>query len=267
MLDSLNACRASATSTSLATALCDADLRDPEAAREAGLTASDVIDAVREQNGRSPRSSRVAACAHVYSSRSPAHRGRLSTVESFRQIVIRASRAARPAPRRRRARASSARRTTRVRPLTGHLPSRSACSQLPEATRSKLAGHRAELKRLSETFPSGAEQMVRYDPTQLCRVDLRVMRTLFAAIVLVPGRLRVPRGLARHADPRRPIPLAGRHVRGALCDRFASTDHAVRARAPIGLVVDDAIVVVENVARLLPPGSRAARRSCARWAR
>jgi multidrug efflux pump subunit AcrB len=108
--------------------------------------------------------------------------------------------------------------------------------QLPEANALDVArAVKAELKRLSERFPSGVEQIVRYDPTQFVPESIReVMHTLFAAIALgVPGRLRLPRGtwratlIPRRHDPR----LADRHARHALRDRIRDQlHHAVRDR-------------------------------------
>ena len=65
--------------------------------------------------------------------------------------------------------------------------------------------------------------MVRYDPTRFVAESIsEVMRTLVRGDAAgLPGRLRLPPGLARHADPRRHDPrLADRHLRGAQRDRL-----------------------------------------------
>ena len=80
--------------------------------------------------------------------------------------------------------------------LTGQPATTLGVFQLPEANALEVSrGVRAELARLSKTFPSGVEQMVRYDPTQF--VAESISEVLEHAVrgdrARVPGRLRVPR--------------------------------------------------------------------------
>ena len=84
-------------------------------------------------------------------------------------------------------------------------------------------------------------------------------------------RLHLPAGLARDPHPGADHPgVADRRLRGPACLRLLGQHgDAVRAILAIGLVVDDAIVVVENVQRVMEekPGIIRPRPRTRRWRR
>ncbi len=236
---------------------------DPERLGKLGLTASDVIDAVREQNVQ-------IAAGRAGSPPSPEGQqlelplrtqGRLSTPEEFEQIVIRAEPGGSLLHLGDVARVElGAQSYAGFTRLTGQPATTLGVFQLPEANALEVSRSvRAELARLSETFPSGVAQMVRYDPTQFVAESIsEVLRTLFAAIALVFLVVYVfLQDWRATLIPAVTIPVS---LIGTFAVLYAigygiNTITLFALVLAIGLVVDDAIVVVENVARLLSEGS------------
>ncbi len=91
-----------------------------------------------------------------------------------------------------------------------------------------------------------------------------VVKTLVEAIILVfPGHVSVPAELPRHPDPHhRGTGGPVRHLRGAGGVGFSINTLTMFGMVlAIGLLVDDAIVVVENVERVMAEEGSAAERS------
>src|SRR5262249_23139174 len=162
---------------------------DPERLAKLGLTASDVIAAVREQNvqiaaGRagSPPSRGVQLELPLRT------QGRLSTVEEFEKIVMRAEPGGSLLHLGDVARVElGAQNYASFTRVNSQASTTLGILQLPEANALEVArAVRAELARMSERFPAGVDQVVRYDPTQFVAESIsEVMRTLFTAIALV----------------------------------------------------------------------------------
>jgi multidrug efflux pump len=235
---------------------------DPERLAMLGLTATDVIDAVREQNVQiaAGRAGSPPAPEGVQLEIPLRTEGRLSTVEEFEQIVIRAEPGGSLLHLGDVARVElGAQNYSGFARLTGQPAVTLGVFQLPEANALEVSwGIRAELKRLSETFPPGVAQMVRYDPTQFVAESIsEVMRTLIAAIVLVFLVVYVfLEDWRATLIPAVTIPVS---LVGTFAVLYAvgfglNTITLFALVLAIGLVVDDAIVVVENVARLLSAG-------------
>ncbi len=117
---------------------------------------------------------------------------------------------------------------------------------------------RAELARLAERFPSGVDWRVRYDPTQFVAESIgEVFRTLVTAVLLVFLVVYVfLQDWRTTLIPAVTIPVS---LIGTLAVLNAiglsiNTITLFALVLAIGLVVDDAIVVVENVARLIGRG-------------
>ncbi len=235
---------------------------DPERLAKLGLVATDVIEAVREQNVQ-------IAAGKTGSPPTPSGQqlelpliteGRLSTAEDFEQIVLRAEpdgsllRLGDVA--RIELGAQSYNGFTR---LTGRPTISLGIFQLPEANALEVAAAvRAEMARISETFPPGVDWMVRYDPTRFVAESIsEVVETLFVATLLVflvvflflqDWRSTLIPAITI------PVSLIGTFALLGALGLSINTITLFGLVLAIGLVVDDAIVVVENVARLLAEG-------------
>ena len=235
---------------------------DPERLAKLGLTAADVIAAVREQNVQiaAGRAGSPPAPEGVQLELPLRTKGRLSTVEEFEQIVIRAEPGGSLLHLGDVARVElGAQSYAGFTRLTGQPATTLGVFQLPEANALEVSrGVRAELERLSHGFPSGVAQMVRYDPTQFVAESIsEVMHTLFIAMVLVFIVVYVfLQDWRATLIPAVTIPVS---LIGTFAVLYAigfgiNTLTLFALVLAIGLVVDDAIVVVENVARLLSEG-------------
>jgi hydrophobe/amphiphile efflux-1 (HAE1) family protein len=235
---------------------------DPERLGKLGLTASDVIAAVREQNVQiaAGRAGSPPAPEGVQLELPLRTKGRLSTVEDFEQIVIRAEPGGSLLHLGDVARVELGAQNYAAFTRVNAQPSTTlGIFQLPEANALDVArAVKAELRKMSERFPSGVEQVVRYDPTQFVAESIReVLKTLFTAIALVFVVVYVfLEDWRATLIPAVTIPVSLVGTLGVLYAigfgiNFITLFALVLA---IGLVVDDAIVVVENVARLLAAG-------------
>jgi hydrophobe/amphiphile efflux-1 (HAE1) family protein len=235
---------------------------DPERLAKLGLVATDVVDAVREQNVQ-------IAAGKAGSPPGPTGqqteiplltKGRLSTVEDFEAIVLRAEpdgsllRLGDVA--RVELGAQSYNGFTR---LNGKPTISLGIFQLPEANALDVAAAvRAEMDRISEKFPDGVDWQVRYDPTRFVAESIsEVVTTLFEATLLVflvvfvflqDWRATLIPAVTI------PVSLIGTFALLGALGLSINTITLFGLVLAIGLVVDDAIVVVENVARLLAEG-------------
>jgi hydrophobe/amphiphile efflux-1 (HAE1) family protein len=235
---------------------------DPERLAKLGLTAGDIIGAVREQNVQiaAGRAGSPPALPNQQLDIPLRTKGRLSTPEEFEEIVIRAEPGGSLLRLGDVARVElGAQSYAGFTRLTGQPTVTMGVFQLPEANALEVsAAVRAELSRLSQTFPSGVEQMVRYDPTRFVSESVReVLETLFEAMILVFLVVFVfLQDWRATLIPAVTIPVS---LIGTFAVLYAigfgiNTITLFALVLAIGLVVDDAIVVVENVARLLNEG-------------
>ena len=230
---------------------------DPNRVASRGLTASDVIAAIREQNvqvaagavGQQPVSSPVPLELQINA------RGRLVTEEEFGNIIIKVGPHGEKTILRDVARIELGASEFALRSL---LNNKSAVAlpifQQPGANAIQLSDDvRAAMAELKKNFPEGLDFSVVYDPTVFVRNSLRaVIQTLFEAIVLVVIVVIVFLQTWRASI----IPLVAVPV--SLVGTFAimsALGFSINALSlfglvlAIGIVVDDAIVVVENVER------------------
>ncbi len=235
---------------------------DPERLAKLGLTAADVIAAVREQNVQiaAGRAGSPPALPNQQLDLPLRTKGRLSTVEEFEAIVIRAEPGGSLLRLGDVARVDlGAQSYAGFTRLTGQPATTLGIFQLPEANALEVsAAVRAELERLSKSFPSGVAQMVRYDPTRFVAESIsEVITTLVVAILLVFLVVYVfLQDWRATLIPAVTIPVS---LIGTFAVLYAigfgiNTITLFALVLAIGLVVDDAIVVVENVARLLALG-------------
>ena len=235
---------------------------DPEKVAARGMTAGEVVAAMQAENVQV--SSGVLNQPPV---RSPGAfqlsvetLGRLSTPEQFGDIVIRTD---------------AAGRITRVRDVArvelaaqdynanGYLDSRTAVPMLifqqPGSNALETAQRvRNTMTTLAKDFPEGVEYAIAYDPTQFIAQSVEaVIHTIFEAVVLVivvvvlflqTWRASVIPIVAI------PISLVGTFAVLAAFGFSLNNLSLFGLVLAVGIVVDDAIVVVENVERNLQQG-------------
>lgn len=237
----------------------------PARLAELGVTATDVQSAIQEQNlqvasgtlGQAPSPADQAFALEVNTL------GRLSNVKQFEDIIVRAG--------------GGNAAMVRIRDLgrvelgalsynsNAYLGERPtvimAVYQLPGANALALdQAVRAKMEALKPRFPPGIDYVIKYDTTMFVSASLReVVITLAEAMVLVFVVVFVfLQGWRTTLIPAISIPvsligtLAAMKVAGFSIN-IVSLLGLVLA---IGLVVDDAIVVVENVERQLENGKR-----------
>jgi multidrug efflux pump len=235
---------------------------DPDrlAARE--LTATDVVRAIREQNvqvaagvlGAPPAPSNTSFQLLVNA------QGRLNTEQEFSDIVVRATPDGQITRLRDVGRVELGSNMYALRSL---LDNKSAVaigiSQRPGSNAIEASAEvRRTMERLKQSFPEGVEYRIVYDPTIYVRQSIRaVVSTLFEAILLVVIVVMVFLQTWRASI----IPLVAVPV--SLVGTFAvmlgfgfslNTLSLFGLVLSIGIVVDDAIVVVENVERHIELG-------------
>jgi multidrug efflux pump len=235
---------------------------DPQKVASRGLTASDVVQAIREQNvqvaagavGQQPLTKPVDLELLVNA------RGRLVTEEQFGDIVIKTG---------------AHGQTTRLKDvarielgasgyaLRSLLDNKAAVAvpifQAPGANAIQLSDDvRKAMEELKANFPQGLDYSVVYDPTVFVRQSIEaVITTLLEAVLLVVLVVIVFLQTWRASI----IPLAAVPV--SLVGTFAvmlAFGFSINALSlfglvlAIGIVVDDAIVVVENAERNIALG-------------
>jgi hydrophobe/amphiphile efflux-1 (HAE1) family protein len=235
---------------------------DPERLAKLELTPADVIAAVREQNVQiaAGRAGSPPAPEGQQLDLPLRTRGRLATVEDFERIVIRAEPGGSLLHLGDVARVElGAQNYNTFTRLTGHPTVTLGVFQLPEANALEVSrAVRAELARLRQGFPPGVEWVVRYDPTLFVAESIsEVLRTLGEATLLVFLVVWIfLQDWRTTLIPAVTIPVS---LIGTLALLYAlglsiNTITLFALVLAIGLVVDDAIVVTENVARLLGEG-------------
>ena len=234
---------------------------DPQKVAARGMTAGDVVAAVREQNvqvaagvvGASP--SKDAEFQLTVNTQ-----GRLTTTEEFGDIIVQTGLDGAITHLRDVARIELGANSYSLRSL---LNNKSAAAipifEAPGANALQLSSDvRDTMARLSKDFPEGVEYKVVYDPTQFVRESIRaVIITLLEAVALVVLVVIIFLQTWRASI----IPLVAVPV--SIIGTFAvmlafgfsiNTLSLFGLVLAIGIVVDDAIVVVENVERNIEAG-------------
>jgi HAE1 family hydrophobic/amphiphilic exporter-1 len=232
---------------------------DPEKLAARDLTTVDVLDALREQNVQ-VAAGRIGAepAADPYGFQlSMQTKGRLASVEEFENIVLRVGADQRALFLKDVARVElGAQSYDSFGRFNGMAAPVISISQLPGSNALEVAdGVRAELERLRQEFPDGLACPVFYDFSDFVTASIKeVVVTLLVAAGLVfltvlvflqNGRATVIPGVAI------PVSIIGSF---AVLLAFGFSINMLTLFAlvlAIGIVVDDAIVVVENTARLM----------------
>ncbi|MEM7461862.1 MAG: multidrug efflux RND transporter permease subunit [Pseudomonadota bacterium] len=234
----------------------------PDRLTSLGLTATEVINAIRDQNIQASPGTVGAEPAppgqqFQYSLQA---KGRLSDVEEFGAIIIRTGSDGAIVRLRDVARLElGASNYGWYGQLNGSASANLAVYQLPDANALDVArGIRGELERLSGRFPDDLDYSVAYDTTLYVETSIQgVVVTLFQALVLVvivvfvflqDWRSTIIPAIAI------PVSLIGTFAALLALGFTINTISLFGLILAIGVVVDDAIVVVENVQRYLSEG-------------
>jgi multidrug efflux pump len=235
---------------------------DPTKVAQHDMTASDVVKSIKEQNvqvaagivGASPMPSEVGMQLNVNA------QGRLKTEEDFRNIILKST-------------ADGAVThlgdVARIElgaseyALRGMLDNKQGVQliifQQPGANSLQISDDvRAEMALLKPEMPEGVDYVVGYDPTQFVRESIHaVVHTLFEAIALVVLVVIVfLQNWRASLIPLLAVPVSIVGTFSVLLG-FGFTINALSLFGmvlAIGIVVDDAIVVVENVERNIEGG-------------
>jgi multidrug efflux pump len=232
---------------------------DPGKLQGYGMAPSAVLNAVRQQNvqiasgsiGTQPSEDVTAISATVQAE------GRFTTPQQFEDIVLRANSDGTTVRLKDVARVSmgpfSYGRETRIQhtPIAGF-----AVQLLPGANALAVADAvKARMGELQPSFPPGVSWFVPYDSTTFIKISIKeVVETLLIAIVLVfLVMLIFLQNLRATLIPTLVVPVAlmgaflGMYFVGFTINQLSLFGMVLA----IGIVVDDAIVVIENVERIM----------------
>jgi multidrug efflux pump len=235
---------------------------DPEKAAARGLTAGDIVNAIREQNVQvsagqlggppMPHASDFLLSIDV--------KGRLTTEEEFGAIVVKSGQDGEITHLSDVARIELGASEYSLRSLlNNHQAVALPIFQAPGSNAIDVSnGVRAKMAELAQRFPKGMEYHIVYDPTVFVRDSIaEVVRTLFEAVLLVvlvvilflqTWRASIIPLLAV------PVSIVGTFAVLYLLGFSINTLTLFGLVLAIGIVVDDAIVVVENVERHIEEG-------------
>ncbi len=235
---------------------------DPAKVAALGLSASDVVTAIREQNVQVAAGSVGQQPSEEASYQITVDTlGRLSSEEQFGEIVVKTGEDGQVVRLRDIARIGLGADAYALRSLLDGEPAVAMqIIQRPGANALDVSSDvRAEMEQLQRDFPQGLEYRIAYDPTVFVRASLAaVVQTLLEAIVLVvivvvlflqTWRASVIPLVAV------PISLIGTLAVMYLLGFSLNTLSLFGLVLSIGIVVDDAIVVVENVERHIGLGA------------
>ena len=235
---------------------------DPGKLAQRNLTASEVVAAIREQNiqvaagiiGASPSASDVSLQLSINA------QGRLQTEEEFGNIILKASTDGAITRLSDVARIELGASEYGLRSLLDNQPAVGiGIMEAPGANSLAISDAvRAAMDELSADFPSSLESRIMYDPTQFVRSSIQaVIMTLLEAVALVvlvviiflqTWRASVIPLLAV------PVSIIGTFAFLLLMGYTINALSLFGLVLAIGIVVDDAIVVVENVERNIAEG-------------
>ncbi|MDJ0867734.1 MAG: multidrug efflux RND transporter permease subunit [Myxococcota bacterium] len=235
---------------------------DPEKLESRRIATTDVVNAIREQNVQ-------VAAGQIGQPPTPTGQnfqfvintlGRLTDVEQFENIIVKAGEEGRVTRIKDVAKVELGAKTYDVFSELSGRPSVSLLIfQLPGANALQLADDvEAVMERLSERFPAGVEYAIPFDTTRFVRQAIdEVYTTLFVAALLVFATIFIflqdwRASLVPAATI--PVSLIGTFLVMGMLDFSVNLTTLFGLVLAIGIVVDDAIVVVENTARLVEDG-------------
>ena len=235
---------------------------DPRKVAERGLSANDVVRAIREQNvqaaagvvGASPSLAKVDLQLSINA------QGRLQSEEEFADIIVKTEASGAVTRLRDVARLELGASDYALRSLLDNKPAVAIpIFAAPNSNAIQISDNvRATMAEIKKTMPEGVDYSIVYDPTQFVRASIKaVVHTLLEALALVVLVVILFLQTWRASV----IPLAAVPV--SIIGTFAVLwlfGFSINALSlfglvlAIGIVVDDAIVVVENVERNIAGG-------------
>ncbi len=231
----------------------------PDKLKALGLTTADVVAAIREQNVQ-------VAAGQIGGPPSPAGQqfqytvntlGRLTDVDQFAAMILKVGKGGRVVRVRDVARVELGAQAYNWSVELDGAPSIAVgIYQLPGANSLKVAdGIKRAMNELAGDFPPGLEYTIAYDTTMFVRASIKeVVQTLLIAVVLVVLTVYVfLQDLRTTLIPAATIPVAlvGTFAVMMALGLSINTLTLFGLVLAIGIVVDDAIVVVENTMRLI----------------
>jgi multidrug efflux pump len=227
------------------------------------LTATDVVQSIREQNvqvaagvlGAPPTNTGSTAFQLLVNTQ-----GRLTTEEEFGNIIVRAAKDGQITRIRDLGRVELGSSTYALRSLLDNKPAAALpISQRPGSNALQTSQQvRDTMERLKKSFPEGVDYKIVYDPTVFVRESIHAVgHTFIEALILVvlvvlvflqTWRASIIPLLAL------PVSLVGTFSIMLLLGFSLNTLSLFGLVLAIGIVVDDAIVVVENVERNIALG-------------
>jgi multidrug efflux pump len=235
---------------------------DPDKVAEVGLSAGDVVHALQAQNVQAA-SGQVGASPNVPGVEmqlSINAEGRLKTPEEFGDIVVKTGADGQVTRLRDIARVEMGASDYALRSLLNNTSAVAiAIFQAPNSNAIEIANQvRANMEEVKEAMPEGVDYQIVYDTTQFVRASISaVIHTLLEAIALVV--LVVVLFLQTWRASIIPLLAVPVSIIGtfAMLHVFGFSINALSLFGlvlAIGIVVDDAIVVVENVERNIERG-------------
>jgi multidrug efflux pump len=234
---------------------------DPQKVAERSMTAGDVVAAIREQNVQVAAGVIGAAPSKNAEFQLTVNtQGRLQSEEEFGNIIVRTGSDGAVTLLKDVARIELGSSDYALRSLLNNKSAAAiAVFEAPQSNALQLSADvRAKMEELKKDFPEGVDYSVVYDPTQFVRESIRaVVKTLLEAVALVVLVVIVFLQTWRASI----IPLVAVPV--SIVGTFAvllmfgfsiNTLSLFGLVLAIGIVVDDAIVVVENVERNIQAG-------------
>lgn len=237
---------------------------NPNRIAERGLTASDVVEAVRGQNiqvaagiiGGPPYDDDIELQLPVNA------QGRLSSPEEFENIIIKRSDSGVITRLKDVARVELDAQTYALRSFLNNEPAVAvAIFSAPDSNALEVSANvRATMQELKQSFPEGMDYSIVYDPTIFVRHSIdAVFHTLLEAVALVvlvvivflqTWRASIIPLLAV------PVSIVGTFAVMLMLDFSINVLSLFGLILAVGIVVDDAIVVVENVERNIEEGKK-----------
>ena len=235
---------------------------DPDKIASLGLTTADVVNAIRDQN----RQAAAGAIGAPPASSTDAYqllinvKGRLQSTDEFANIIVRVGKHGEITRLKDIARIELGSNSYSLRSLLDNQPAVALpIFQRPGSNAIEISDKvRAKMKELKANFPQGIDYRIVYDPTVFVRGSIEaVVHTLLEAILLVvivvvlflqTWRASIIPLVAV------PVSLIGTFAVMHLFGFSLNTLSLFGLVLAIGIVVDDAIVVVENVERNIELG-------------